>query len=237
MAKVYRHKNHLKVDFQRKWVVGWGALFFAWVFIIAAIIIDWKISLLSLPMIAFYYRCSKSARITRNGYIGEKRTEKVLARLPKEYKVLSDLTIAVDDRKSQLDHIVIGPNGIFVIETKNHNGKIVGSHDDYYTYQKKTLANGQVNHKRMYSPVKQVNTQVYRVSEALKEEKIRHWVQGIVFFSNPRVDVEIERGTTPIFQIKSQHKLLNYIKNYHNRDGLISEKKQQKIIKAIREHS
>ncbi len=62
------------------------------------------------------------------GRRGELRVRWKLKFLPKEYFVINDLMI---DRgngyTSQIDHVVVSPYGIFVIETKNISGHIYGS--------------------------------------------------------------------------------------------------------------
>lgn len=58
----------------------------------------------------------------RKGEIGEYKIDIQLSQLPKEYIHLSDIMLKNDKAKSgfsQIDHIVITPYGIFVIETKN----------------------------------------------------------------------------------------------------------------------
>ncbi|MCQ4635868.1 NERD domain-containing protein [Anaerovorax odorimutans] len=62
------------------------------------------------------------------GHIGESAVIRILSRLPSDYyKVLNDVMLYVDDRTTQIDHIVVSSYGIFVIETKNYKGLITGS--------------------------------------------------------------------------------------------------------------
>ena len=56
------------------------------------------------------------------GAIGERKTAKALSRLDSNYRILHDRKIR--GRKSNIDHIVIGPTGIFAIETKNVKGRV-----------------------------------------------------------------------------------------------------------------
>jgi hypothetical protein len=74
------------------------------------------------------------------GELGEYKIDIQLDQLPKEYKYLSDLLIENPKAKSgysQIDHIVISPYGIFVIETKNYEGTIYGDKE-----RKTWLVNG-----------------------------------------------------------------------------------------------
>lgn len=61
------------------------------------------------------------------GYIGELKVRIKLNKLnKKEYIVLNDIMINIEDRTHQIDHIVLSRYGIFVIEMKNYYGLIVG---------------------------------------------------------------------------------------------------------------
>lgn len=84
------------------------------------------------------------------GVIGEKNVRRVLKRLPREYKVLNDIMIRTDTGTTQIDHIVLSPKGIFVIETKNYSGYIYGDENsqDWTQVLYKTK-------NKMYNPILQ----------------------------------------------------------------------------------
>lgn len=60
------------------------------------------------------------------GYVGERKVSFILDRLPPEYITLNDVIIPTINGTTQIDHIVLSPYGIFVIETKNYTGRIYG---------------------------------------------------------------------------------------------------------------
>lgn len=61
------------------------------------------------------------------GKLGEKRVARKLDMLPKEYITLNDILLPTNyNDTTQIDHIVVSPYGIFVIETKNYKGRIFG---------------------------------------------------------------------------------------------------------------
>ncbi|HSI67723.1 MAG TPA: NERD domain-containing protein [Planococcus sp. (in: firmicutes)] len=65
---------------------------------------------------------------TVKGFLGELGVRFALRKLDKEkFKVIHDITLQNGEKTAQIDHIVIGTNGIFVIETKNYKGWIFGS--------------------------------------------------------------------------------------------------------------
>lgn len=62
------------------------------------------------------------------GWSGEKAVSALLATLPQEeYRVINNVMLKTEKGTSQIDHIVISVYGIFVIETKNYKGWIMGS--------------------------------------------------------------------------------------------------------------
>ncbi|QHS22420.1 NERD domain-containing protein [Virgibacillus sp. MSP4-1] len=66
---------------------------------------------------------------SRKGELGEYKINIELDQLPKEFKYLSDIMIKNPRSKSgysQIDHIILSPYGIFVLETKNYQGTIYG---------------------------------------------------------------------------------------------------------------
>jgi hypothetical protein len=72
---------------------------------------------------------------SRIGELGEYKINKQLDQLPKDTKYLSDIMIKNSKSRtgySQIDHVVVSPYGLFVVETKNYNGEIKGGRSDKY---------------------------------------------------------------------------------------------------------
>lgn len=62
------------------------------------------------------------------GFFGELGVRFALSKLDKEdFRVLHNVTLSDGKKTAQIDHVVIGRTGIFVIETKNYKGWIFGS--------------------------------------------------------------------------------------------------------------
>ncbi|MBD2846613.1 NERD domain-containing protein [Paenibacillus sp. IB182496] len=69
----------------------------------------------------------------RIGELGEHKIDLQLDQLPKDCMYMSDLLLPNSKSRtgySQLDHAVVSPYGIFVIETKNYAGEIKGARQD-----------------------------------------------------------------------------------------------------------
>jgi len=62
------------------------------------------------------------------GRRGERRVGRTIARGldPDEYVVFDDLVLETPDGTTQIDHVIVSPFGVFVIETKNYSGWIFG---------------------------------------------------------------------------------------------------------------
>ncbi len=110
-----------------------------------------------LLIVLVVYLKQPSAR----GKRGENKVSFVIGdTVENEQYVINNLTILHEGKSTQIDHIVINPRGIFVIETKNYSGEIYGSENQREWTQ--ILANGNVKNK-LFNPLKQNAAHVYHV--------------------------------------------------------------------------
>ena len=70
------------------------------------------------------------------GLFGEAMVAHLLGMLPTTFHCVHDITLRSNGKRSNIDHLVVGPTGIWVIETKNWKGKFqkrdgVLLHDGY----------------------------------------------------------------------------------------------------------
>jgi hypothetical protein len=69
------------------------------------------------------FRLSPDAVAWRRGAAGERRTARLLAVLERHgWAVLHDL--AIPGSRANIDHVVIGPGGVFVIDSKHYRGRL-----------------------------------------------------------------------------------------------------------------
>ena len=68
-------------------------------------------------------RLQRRAEMFDKGADGEARTAKALSRLGRDWVVLQDVQWQ-GRRLANIDHVVVGPGGIFVIDTKDWAGKL-----------------------------------------------------------------------------------------------------------------
>jgi len=113
------------------------------------------------------------------GERGENQVKRIIGKtVENEQYVINNLTLVNDGKTSQIDHIVINPRGIFVIETKNYSGRIYGSEKQLEWTQ--VLSYGKVKNK-FYNPLKQNATHVYIVKKLVEKLPVR---SVVVFVQN-----------------------------------------------------
>lgn len=86
------------------------------------------------------------------GASGERKVKKVINNNSnKNTYVINDYITEKDGKTSQIDHIVIRPQGIEVVETKNYNGTIYGKKDE----KSWTSHYGHKKNYKMQNPINQ----------------------------------------------------------------------------------
>lgn len=98
----------------------------------------------------------------KKGAGGEAYVRSVLERLGPEYTVFNDVTFRSGSATTQIDHLVVSRYGIFVIETKDYQGKVYGSEKS----EQWTQYIGREEHK-FYNPVRQNNGHVQSLRHRL----------------------------------------------------------------------
>lgn len=158
----------------------------------------------------FYINIIKYKKL-KSGIKGEKLTLEILKKLNNNYIILSDLKIHYKNKKAQIDNLVIGKNGIFIIETKNVYGIVTGSGNNTYV---NVLNNKKEPYFKMYNPCKQVLTHKTKLNELLKLHNLNSTIEPIVFFSNYNTKVNIKNKNVHIFTEDNHCELIKHIRNF-----------------------
>ena len=165
------------------------------------------------------------------GKLGEKRVAQKLNRLPKDYITLNDILLPTNyDSTTQIDHIVVSPYGIFVIETKNYKGWIFG-HENSEEWKQSLLGTkrfGRWSSKqhKFRNPILQ-NAAHARAVKAILKEVGDFAIIPIVVFSD---SAEL-RISTHNHIVINWHNLRSVIKSY--RTPCISPEDIQRIVSKI----
>lgn len=131
------------------------------------------------------YNISESnTDILVSGINGERIATKILSALPDGYTIFQDVIVTYGNKKSEIDNIIVGRSGVFIVEVKNHNGHIEGDLKDKYWTQHKVGRGGTPYADEMYNPVKQVGTQIYCLANYLRQNGVNTYIEGMVYFAN-----------------------------------------------------
>lgn len=121
----------------------------------------------------------KRAKDANKGALAEEKVETKLTALPEEFVSFHDLAFP----GFNIDHVAVGPGGVFVIETKSHGGKITSNGNQL-------LLNGSSPEKDF---INQTWSQTYHIKNLLKERLGKEIpVHPVLCFTNAFVQV---RGT------------------------------------------
>ena len=187
--------------------------------------------------VAFLFAESPATNSTspakRYGDLGERKAGFILEQsLPDDYTVIQNITVTYKGETSEIDNIVIGKTGVFIVEVKSIKGTVTGNYKDHDWLQNKTDQYGNEHKEDFYNPVKQVGTHIYRLANYLRDNKISTHINGVVYFVNPetRLTVKGEPNDIPVFTYRSTSSLIDYISRGK---ANLSEKTIQRIISLL----
>ncbi len=225
MAKIFRKDNSLKKKYDAFYALTamGGVLFAVGFFAIVSILvfagytvlrlISGFICLLSgIISVSFFGKTAHSLYI---GLKGEAATSHIVEKLPEGYYGIQNAIITFEGKKSEIDMIVVGPTGVFIIESKSRKGRIVGNYDAKYWTQHKIGRGGTPYSSDFHSPVKQVGTHIYRLAHFLRATGTHVNIEGAVFMSesDSKFLLSGTPGRIPVFRNSPDdiHRLYSFI--------------------------
>ena len=157
------------------------------------LIIEFMKSFWYLFVIVIFFSILNSFIPKIKGYLGERDVSNRLSKLnSSNYKVINNLMLQVGNKTTQIDHIVVSNYGIFVIETKNYKGWIIGNEYDEYWKQviyKRT--------EKLYNPVKQNYGHIMALKGVLKNFKDLNYISIVAFTT--KADLKVTTTTDVIY--------------------------------------
>lgn len=164
------------------------------------------------------------------GKYGEIRVARKLDWLSKEYITLNDVLLPTHYGTTQIDHIVVSPYGIFVIETKNYKGWIFGHENSEDWKQslvgKKTFWGWSSEQHKLKNPIRQNSAHVRAVKAILKELGDFTIIPIVVFSDSAELKI-----TTPNHIVINWCNLRSTIKAYGT--PCITQEDIQRIVNRI----
>ena len=166
-----------------------------------------SVSALILAAAAVFFLVKRYKKIHNQirGKKGEKRVAKVLAKYARfrEAKVINGIYLPLYDETTEIDHILIAPFGVMVIETKNWAGSVYGDPNEEKWLQE--LGEARNYH---YNPLFQNKTHIDNIRHIFKKENIyRTNVEGVVVFADRRCNLYCPRKVKAM-KLKQFKKLL-----------------------------
>ena len=161
---------------------------------------------LLFPTIALFILmavCIKISSRYGKGNKGERIVANILDQLDESYHVFHD--VKLPNHKGNIDHIILGKNGLFVLETKHLKSLIKVEGDLWTGYGEKELR---------LSPSLQLKRNIVELKKFLGKRKQKFWVDEAIIFTNPKVELYI---VNPTVRILKPNELIKWIKsrNYH----------------------
>ena len=163
------------------------------------------------------------------GAAGEERVKTALDGLPAEYTVFNQIRMPDERSRTgfrEADFIVLGPNGVFIVENKCFRGVLVGDEFSRTWEQHKVGRGGTpyVGHGR--NPVRQVKGYVNLLGGIFRDNGIKAWLTPIVSLSREnRLD-----------WIKSKVKVVqtsNLCNAILSNQGRVTEENREKVLRVL----
>lgn len=150
----------------------------------------------------------------RKGATGEAVVGFILNNFPDDYRVIHDLTTPYGN----IDHVVIGPAGTYIIDTKNWKGVVAADGNG------ELMLNGKPTDK---PEIKNLTRRIMSIREKIKVlASIDPYVQGI--FAFPSAYIEAKWGTTGYVHCVKDEQIYDYIV-----ENKKSKKLDKKTIESI----
>ncbi len=111
-----------------------------------------------------------SKRAIKKGEEGENLVASILDKDTKYHRLINNLVLLGDNGVShQIDHILIRPNGVFVIETKNYYGLISGKEEDSF-WTRSYFVKGKVKKATFHNPLKQNQSHIRAIKKIIGKD-------------------------------------------------------------------
>lgn len=108
-------------------------------------------------------------------------------------RLLRNVAISYEDRRTELDLVVVNENGVFIIEVKNYKGILSGREDDFEWEKISQSRGGNFYSKQVKNPIRQVKRQIYLLAHYLQYYGERVWVEGYVILLHNQSPVRSEK--------------------------------------------
>ncbi|HOO96768.1 MAG TPA: nuclease-related domain-containing protein [Caldisericia bacterium] len=171
--------------------------------------------------------------IWRAGLSGQKVVPEKLVGLSNDYILINN--VSLKGRNCDIDHIIIGPDALFAIESKHYNGEIFGQGEEW-SYLKRGRAGG-FYRGHIGNPSRQIKRSTWELKEMIEEELEKKgyadskvWIEPLVVFTHPKTALRITDSPIPAIHVND---LIAFLQDFKAKEEL-SEKVRQEIVELIK---
>lgn len=187
----------------------------------------WVIALILL------FKYWEAGETFRAGAKGEQIALAELSKLPDSYTVFNQVLVPRpnSNKNTEIDFVVVGENGIFIVEVKHNNSKIYGQETGDWTVHK-IGQKGTRYTTKMRNPIKQLKGQIWALSDHLKKHNQGTWIEGMVFLSNRSSKFKFDG--TPSVKIIKNSGIAEHILNHSAKRPLTNKSQIESIINQLK---
>ncbi len=145
----------------------------------------------------FYHGTTDQEEVLTAGMAGERLVANELGR------VLGDdwvLLRGYRNRNDEIDHLLLGPRGLFAMEVKHRNATVYVDGDDWrfdkYDRFGNVVEQGRITDRGGRSPSRQVNDSADELQRFLDRRRQQVTIQRIVILTHPRSELSSHRNLT-----------------------------------------
>ncbi len=248
MAKLVRIKSELKTNKNKAFLHTCFALFFTLIFFCVGAAMLYAVLLnnatlhiafpcmflaLSVVLLLVYFAKKKEYEILNSGFKGEQQAYEVLKQLPKDFTVITNPVIRNRGSVNELDFVVIGKNGVFIVECKNYRGIVLGNTADQ-TWKQIKHGKNKTYEKEVKNPAKQAYRQGRRMVEMFVDFGIFADIFTILYFVDDRSELKInDDAQLNVAIVNNDSDLLGYIINSKGK-YIVDDAERAEIIRFFK---
>jgi hypothetical protein len=169
-------------------------------------------------------------RTKRAGAAGEQVIPRLLEALPDSWTLING--VPLPGAHADVDHVLIGPGGVFAIEAKNHSGWVEcagGPRGDAWGYSRRG-PNGTMVEAQIGNPSGQARWHARELAQALRARGVDVPIEPVVVFTHPRVELHTERPSVPVLPV---NELLAFLDQQLHHLG---QRETSRVVQAILSH-
>lgn len=216
--------TYLKSNYKRGRMVAWIFLAAGVLALLVTTLWTWAF-VLGIVSCAYGIKRFAGSLSFKAGIEGEEVVTDVLKDLDDSYYLIND--VMLDGAGGNIDHILLGPKGVFVIETKNYSGEVRCYGDRWF----------KKGRRRRYE-IPSISRQALRNAATLggfirEGTKIRVFVKPICVFTNLQVYLDLRSPRVPVLKVDN---IMTFIEGYSTWTAL-GNSQIEMISKYILENS